>query len=508
MRTSLRRYFPLLLCAFLCACSGQVTFPEPPPRNASFVREPPADAPLARISANLTAKHPRQSGVYPVTSAHHALALRLASIRAARDSIDSQYFIFRRDDTGLLLGHELLRAAERGVRVRFLLDDFSTGDADQVLLALARHPNIEIRLFNPFPHRGPRAMELLADFRRLHRRMHNKSFTVDQRITFVGGRNLSNKYFGIDREINFGDLELVAIGAVVPDIAQQFDLYWNSAYSFPVQSVIRPPRQSQRDFIDGLERNGEKLRQSDYGQSLEKAGILQTLSANADIWYWGKSRALFDPPRKVESLPPHSGRFAGGELIARLLGARRQLIVISPYLYPGDEVLRQLAGAARRGVEIHILTNSLASTEIVLTHGAYRKYRRPLLKAGVHLYEMSSELKYKLDNWSGESRSLLHAKAYVVDGHWLYVGSFNLNHRSILLNTELGLLVDSPQLAGAVARNFVENVRDNAYTLELRGNRILWRRADGAVSHRDPDAGWLRRLGSRLSSWLPIESLL
>ncbi|MFC6978166.1 phospholipase D-like domain-containing protein [Microbulbifer taiwanensis] len=179
-----------------------------------------------------------------------------------------------------------------------------------------------------------------------------------------------------------------------------------------------------------------------------------------------------------------------------------------PYLLPGDDYLQRLIAAARRGVEVQILTNSLASTDVVLVHGAYRKYRKPLLEAGIQLYEMSSDLKYKLDNWSGESKSLLHAKAYIVDGQWLYVGSFNLDHRSILLNTELGLVIHSPQLATAIAENFSANVRSNAYTLELHGDKILWRRGDGSMLGRDPGASLLQRIGSLLSSWLPIEQLL
>ncbi|WP_323845427.1 phospholipase D family protein [Microbulbifer magnicolonia] len=508
------RQYPLLLLSLLsqlclCACAGQPRFPDPPPRISSHYLEAPADAPLVQVTGRLTAAHPGQSGVYPITSAHNALAVRLAAIRAASSSIDIQYFIFRRDETGLLLTRELLQAAERGVRVRFLLDDFTTGDAGETLVALQQHANIEIRLFNPFPHNGPRALEFFADFSRLQRRMHNKSFTVDNRVTFIGGRNLSNKYFGIDKKVHFGDLELIAIGDVVPDISRQFDLYWNSPYSFPVQSVFaHRPVPEQRRFLDELEHNGAQLLLSDYGRSVEDSPVIETLSRDAGIWYWGKTAALFDPPEKVAYPSESNGRFAGGELMRRITGARRQLIVISPYLLPGDEYLQQLIAAANRGVEVQILTNSLASTDVVLVHGAYRKYRQPLLEAGIQLYELSSALKYKLDNWSGESKSLLHAKAFVVDGQWLYVGSFNLDPRSILLNTELGLIIDSPQLATEIAGNFTDNVRNNAYRLELSGNRITWHRADGRSVDREPDASLLQRVGSRLSSWLPIEHLL
>ncbi|WKT59847.1 phospholipase D family protein [Microbulbifer thermotolerans] len=506
------RQSPFLVLLLLClwACSGPVTFPQPPERIASGQTKAPPDAPLVIVSDRLTRGHPGQTGVYPVTSAHNALAVRLAVIRAARSSIDIQYFIFRHDETGLLLTRELLRAAERGVRVRFLLDDFTTGDAGKLLLALQRHPNIQIRLFNPFPHRGPRTLELLADFRRLHRRMHNKSFTADGRVTFIGGRNLSNKYFGFDSKEHFGDLDLIAIGAVVPEITRQFDIYWNSHYSFPVQSVIheRLDPERQRQFSAELLRKAEKFLASDYGRSLLNSPVIKTLSHNANLWYWGPAHALFDPPRKVAHPPGTEGGFAGGELMRRITGARRQLIIISPYLLPGEHYLQQLIAAAERGVEVYILTNSLASSDVIFVHGAYRKYRRPLLEAGVHLYELSSALKYKLDSWHGESRSLLHAKLFAVDGQWLYVGSFNLDQRSILLNTELGLMIKSPQLTEMVSKNLIANVHKNAYQLLLRNNRIVWRRSDGAELHREPDTNWLQRMGSRLSGWLPLESLL
>ncbi|WP_250459104.1 phospholipase D-like domain-containing protein [Microbulbifer litoralis] len=504
------RYLLPLFTLCLCACSGTPVFPEPPPRAPSFHREAPPAAPLVAITDRLTRGRAGRTGVYPLTSAQSALAVRLASIRAARGSIDIQYFIFRRDDTGLLLTRALIRAADRGVRVRFLLDDFTTGDADKVLVALDRHPNIEIRLFNPFPHEGPRAVEFFTDFARLQRRMHNKSLTVDNRVTFIGGRNLSNKYFGIDSEINFGDLDMLAIGAVVPEIAGQFDRYWNSPYSFPVQSVIdyRPDADADIAFAEDLERNASRLLGSDYGRSLARSPVIDTLSNDADLWYWAETRALYDPPGKVAFPPAADRQFAGRELMEMITGAERELIVISPYLLPGRRYLRQLIAAARRGVEVHILTNSLASTEVVLVHGAYRKYRRPLLRAGVHLHELSSDLDYRLDNWNGESRSLLHAKAFVIDRKRVYVGSFNLDNRSILLNTELGLVIESPQLAAKMAKNFIRNVGGNAYRLELRGDDLLWHRSDGETASTDPDTNWLQRAASVISGWLPIESLL
>lgn len=504
----LSAYLLSVLC--LSACSGQAVFPEPPARTASYRIAAPADTPLARTVRRLSAGRDGLTGVYPVTSARNALATRLAAIRAARSSIDVQYFIFRRDETGLLFVRELVRAAERGVRVRFLLDDFTTGNADRVLLALAQLPNIEIRLFNPFPHRGPRAVEFFTDFPRLNRRMHNKSLTVDGSVSFIGGRNLSNKYFGIDHEINFGDLDMLTIGAAVGEISRQFDRYWNSDYSFPVTSAIayHIDTRERQQLMAELDGNAAQLLDSDYGHSLKLSPVIRALSRDAGLWYWAPVQLLCDPPRKVAFPPEQQRLFAGAELMRHIVGAQREIVLISPYFLPGENYLRALLAAARRGVEIHILTNSLASTDVTLVHGAYRKYREPLLRAGVHLYELSSRLKYKQDNWNGDSRSLLHAKAFIIDKREIYVGSFNLDHRSMLLNTELGLLINSPQLAAEVTDNFIHNVRHNAYTLRLNGNRVEWQRADGALLHREPDATPWQRLGSIVSSWLPLEPLL
>ncbi|WP_346837463.1 phospholipase D family protein [Microbulbifer sp. SAOS-129_SWC] len=510
------RQIPLLLVALVPAlfllggCAGRAEFAPPPPRTPSYHLAAPSTAALPRITRRLTAGHDGLTGVYPVTSARNALATRLAAIRAARGSIDIQYFIFRRDDTGLLLTRELVRAAARGVRVRFLLDDFTTGNADKVLLALDRLPNIEVRLFNPFPHRGPRALEFFADFPRLQRRMHNKSLTVDDSVSFIGGRNLSNKYFGIDHEINFGDLDLITIGAAVADIGRQFDEYWNSSYAFPVRAAI--PRRLHADAWQLLKReldgNAAELLDSDYGRSLEPSPVIRALSDNPQLWYWAPAQVLYDPPHKVAIAPQRNRQFAGRTLMQHILSAQRQIVVISPYFLPGEHYLQLLLAAARRGVQVYILTNSLASTDVTLVHGAYRKYRRPLLAAGVHLYELSSRLKYKLDNWNGDSRSLLHAKAFVIDGRELYVGSFNLDRRSILLNTELGLLIESPRLAGEIADNFIHNVGGNAYRLQLQRGELVWLDPRGPPYRQEPNARWWQRLGSQVSSWLPLEPLL
>lgn len=510
MDVTLRRCIALLLLVLLCACTRQAIFPDPPARPESLHSQGPANSELARVVDRLTASHPEQSGVYPVTSAHNALAVRIAAVRAARRSIDIQYFIFRRDESGMLLTHELIDAAERGVRVRFLLDDFTTGTADTLLLALQQHPNIEIRLFNPFPHKSLRPVEFFTDFCRLHRRMHHKSFTIDGRVSFIGGRNLSNKYFGIDKEVVFGDMDLLAIGAVVPAIARQFDLYWNSRYSFPLYSVFpeRPTSEEQHRLLAELQRNTHTLMASDYGQGLLQSPVIDALSRDDHLWYWGRVQLLSDPPQKVETPATTRAHFAADELLQEIDRAREQLIIISPYFLPGDYYLQKIIAATARGVEVHILTNSLASSDLSLMHGPYMKYRRPLLEAGVHLHEMSSQLTYKLDNWNGTSRSLLHAKVFVIDQQRVYVGSFNLDHRSIKLNTELGAMIYSERLAREFSRNYTANVADNAYRVRLRNGKLEWLGADGKVVTTEPDASLLQKMGAFFSSWLPIEHLL
>ncbi|WP_237067078.1 phospholipase D-like domain-containing protein [Microbulbifer guangxiensis] len=499
-----------VLTLLLCGCLGPAYFPEPPTRTESLHQLGPPDSALARVVDGLTAAHPGQTGVYPVTTAQDALAVRLAAIRAAQRSIDIQYFIFRRDESGRLLTHELIDAADRGVRVRFLLDDFTTGDSVTLLAALDQHPGIEVRLFNPFPKRSTRAIELLADFCQLQRRMHNKAFTVDGRVTFIGGRNLGDKYFGIDNQMVFHDLDIITIGAALPPINRQFDLYWNSGYSFPLQAVVSGSlyRNHRAALYSDLQASSHRLLSSDYGQRLQQSPVVDALSRDDHLWYWGEAEVLVDPPQKVAA--PAGGRalYASDQLMQAITGAQRRLIIISPYVLPGPYYFEALLAAAARGVEIHLLTNSLASTDLVLVHGPYRKYREPMLRAGIHLYEMSGSLDFDNNHWHEDSRSLLHAKLFAVDDRLIYAGSFNFDQRSLYLNTELGLLIDVPGLAGKVTKNFTANIRQNAYTLALRDGILLWQGPDGVTHERDPGASALQRVGSKLSSWLPIEHLL
>lgn len=504
-----RFLYPLLLCA-LCACSSNLPAPETFHKPVSRHLPAPAAAPMAQLARAHARAHTGESGVYPVTSAQDALAVRLSAIRAARTGIDIQYFIFRRDETGLLVTHELLQAARRGVRVRFLMDDFpTTGDDERMLAMLDRHPNVEVRLFNPFPRRAPKWLEFLGDFPRLHRRMHNKSLTVDNSVTFIGGRNLGNQYFGIDKKQTFGDLDLQVVGAAVGEISKQFDLYWNNEFAYPLQALIVPPTNArQQRFAQKLERNSHDLMNSEYGASLQRSPVMQALQNDDALWYWGDTHTLYDTPEKLTRREESEAFTDSSGLMEQILAAREQLIVISPYVLPGEDYLRRLQEAAARGVEIHILTNSLASTDVVLVHGAYRKYREPLLAAGIHLYELPSNLDYRLDNWEPGSKSLLHAKMLVIDRHSLYVGSFNLDNRSFQLNTELGLLIHSPRLAGKVSTNFLDNIGDNTYRLELHQGSIRWRGRNGEIHTREPGASLLQRIGSVISGWLPIEHLL
>ncbi|KUJ83496.1 MULTISPECIES: phosphatidylserine/phosphatidylglycerophosphate/cardiolipin synthase family protein [Microbulbifer] len=458
----------------------------------------------------LTAAHPGQTGVYPVTTAQDALAVRLAAVRAAQRSVDIQYFIFRRDESGRLLTHELVDAADRGVRVRFLLDDFTTGDSIPLLAALDQHDNIEVRLFNPFPKRSTRAIELLADFCRLQRRMHNKAFTVDGRVTFIGGRNLSDKYFGIDNQQVFHDLDMITIGASLPAINRQYDVYWNSPFSFPLRTVVAGSlyRNHRAERYSELQQSAHRLLSSEYGQSLQQSPIIPALTASDELWYWGTAEVLVDPPQKIAAPAGGRARYASDRLMRAITGADHRLIIISPYMLPGQYYFQALLEAAKRGVEIHLLTNSLASSDLVLVHGPYHKYRIPMLRAGIHLYEMSATLDFENNHWHEDSRSLLHAKLFAMDERLIYAGSFNLDQRSLYLNTELGLLLDSPELAEKITNNFVANIKDNAFALSLHEGALVWTAPDGSILHRDPGASSLQRLGARLSSWLPIEHLL
>lgn len=512
----------LMLSFLLSGCS----LPPPHGRSASQALDATetTSTPLGQgvqVLRQQAGATPNLTGFYPIRDAHEAFAARALLARGAQRSLDVQYYIWRSDTTGNLLAHELVLAADRGVRVRLLLDDGGTAGLDDTLLALDSHPLIEVRLFNPFVLRWPKPLGYATDFFRLNRRMHNKSFTADSQASIVGGRNVGNEYFGATDGVLFTDLDLLTVGAVVQDISSDFDRYWASQSAYPVEHIITRPATLS---LDDLRTQGAALLQStqarDYREAIAQTPFIQHLLQAQLPLEWVPARLVSDDPAKA--LGKVRGRALIGAQIARALGdPEHALDVVSPYFIPTNEGVAALAALRSQGVRVRVLTNSVQATDVVVVHAGYAKYRKPLLRHGVELFELrqlaptegqDSGRPHVAASPLGSSGSSLHAKTMAVDGKRVFVGSFNFDPRSAALNTEMGIVVDSPVLAAQVQQAFATQIPAMAYRVEADAQgHLRWHSGVGnppAVYTTEPDLGLVRRLVVWLVGSLPVEWLL
>jgi cardiolipin synthase C len=461
---------------------------------------PGSDAPLDRMLAPLEAAHPGQSGAALGVASRAAFDQRMQSAALARRSIDAMYYIWRDDLTGRLLAQALLDAAERGVRVRLLLDDVNILGRDPTYLAMNSHPRIDVRLFNPIRAREGyirRGIELLLNLVRYHRRMHCKAWIVDGRVALIGGRNVGDEYFGAakGRRRNVRDLDLVLAGAILRDAAEVFDRYWNDGLALPIGALWKKRRSDLRGFRARLARHARSAQSSEWR-------ALAPPDADAlglDELCWSNSlRLIADPPEKALG----TGRrdWLPVELQPMLRGAREKLHIMTPYFVPGGDGTRDLVEAASNGVGVTIVTNTLAVADHITVHGAYRWYRKTLLAAGVGLYEVYARV---------PPRAMLHSKALIVDDRRGFIGSFNFDLRSAFLNTEMGVVFDDDRLLTALRAEF-DWCRDpdQAFRLVLSGRFVNWMR-DNAVRHKmEPGTSAMRRTVSFIIGHLPIHRWL
>jgi cardiolipin synthase C len=501
--------------------------------RSDFVKQPSAaeaprfDTPSTRYVRHEVARHKDLSGFRLLTRSTNALMSRIALIDHAAHTIDLQYYIFADDDTGRLVAQRLLAAADRGVRVRMLLDDVTLDDEHHVFDALDAHPDIQVRRFNPFRTTNPSLPSKVAQFvlegERLNRRMHNKSFIVDNTVAIVGGRNIGDAYFDASSETNFRDLDVVAIGSVVRQASRAFDAYWNSAAAFPVQA-FRDSHATAADLArlrTQLTRHARAFAQSDYAQAtLDELPNGPTADRRGD-WFWGDGELVADAPEKVDFEKDHPDFRIGPKVKKILDTAQSQVLMTSPYFVPGEHGTAYLTGMAQRGVEVEILTNSLASTDEPAAHAGYAHYRRALLEGGVKLFELRPAAggRQPPTAFGRSSGVALHAKSIVVDHRYAFVGSLNIDQRSKLLNTEMGVIVDCPPLAAAVGDFFSRAIAPtSAFQVRLAGiedghpaGRMQWiSQVDGkpVILDREPEATVARKLEVDLFSLLPIEGLL
>ncbi|QHE89067.1 phospholipase D family protein [Hydrogenophaga sp. BPS33] len=472
---------------------------------------PPAEAastPLGQALAAQTQAHAGQSGILPLADALESFAARVLLVRAAQRTLDVQYYIWRDDVTGKLLLEALREAAERGVRVRLLLDDNGVSMDDR-LLALDQHPQIDVRLFNPFSIRQPKALGYLTHFSRANRRMHNKALVADNQAAIVGGRNVGDEYFGATDGVLFADLDVLAIGAVVPDLSTDFDRYWASASSYPIDRIVTAPRVAQVP-VANAERDPRAAR---YVEALRRSRFVPEMLSGRLAPEWARVEMVSDDPRKGLGLAEKEGLVTHqlAEVLAR--PPVQSLDLVSPYFVPTAAGVDVFARLASQGVRVRILTNALEATDVSAVHSGYARYRKDLLRAGVELYEMRrGAVGPEKSGVFGSSGSSLHAKTFGVDGERVFVGSMNFDPRSAHLNTELGFIIDSRVLAEAVGRAFDTEIRAAAYAVRLdeQGDLVWIEYRDGQeIRHtREPGSSLGSRVWLGLLSVLPIEWLL
>jgi cardiolipin synthase C len=511
----------LLLAAGGCATSLPVV-----ERAPSYVLRAPAEAPLSRLAEDAGIA-PGKSGAYPLVQAAFALDARLALIEAARVSLDLQYYEVADDGIGHAVLRGLRDAARRGVQVRLLIDDIHTVGMDRLLLGLAAEPNVSLRLFNPFAaarqSSWSRLLNLAGDFGRLNHRMHNKLFIADGAVAIVGGRNLANEYFLRGTDGNFIDFDLLATGAVMSELDSAFDLYWNSDRAYPVQAIVTSAEtpEALRQAFDETTRARSTPAPPPHADVFGFASLRTALATRRFDWMAGDARAYADAPDKGSwgredraAAPPET---VNDRFLKHLATARHEILLFSPYFVPGRPTIEAFRAARADGVTVRVVTNSLAVSDVPLVNVGYMRHRRELLEMGVELYEMSSS-RLKRDTTMrellGTSTGRLHAKMGFIDGRVVLVGSMNIDPRSAIINTEIGLAFDSPSLARMIVSAYRVAEFAGVYRVHLSqdGGRVRWSGIDEAGRDdeydSDPETSWWQRIKSAMLSWIVPEGQL
>jgi putative cardiolipin synthase len=512
----------LAILAALSLVGACATLPENTGRKETFAYTDTRDTLLGReVSMGETA-HPGESGFHLLASGLDAFVARAVLAHLAERSIDVQYYLYHGDLVGRLLTWTLLQAAERGVRIRLLVDDMDLAGRDPGVIALDSHPNVEVRIFNPFSRKRGRTVQFLTRYGSVTRRMHNKSFTVDSQAAILGGRNIGDEYFEADPDLEFADLDVLAVGPVARDVSTAFDRYWNSELAYPASVLIGEPptpeevgqkRQQLNDFVAAQV-------DSAYLQALRNSDLADNIRKQQVRFSWGKAVVVYDRPEKMLHEKGDKEYQLAPQLKPYVDGIRKELILFSPYFVPGEAGTALLTGLAARGVRVRILTNSLSSNDVSVVHAGYARYRKPLLRGGVELYEMnkkpSPEQRKEKKGAGGSSKASLHAKSFVFDRQQVFIGSMNLDPRAVVHNTEIGVVLASPEIAQGMGDWFDQNVGRLAFRLELKSDEggsetLLWHGiVDGTprTFDVDPYAGFWKRLGIGFLGILPIESQL
>lgn len=508
-RIRLRDSLVLAVVLFAVGLFGACTpVPLNEPKPESVARAASYSKALASYSAEMTDNGRASNAVIPLDTGYQALGGRLRLIEKARDTLDLQYFLLKPDYAGAIVAAALLNAADRGVRVRLLLDDVFTTAKDDELAILDAHPNIDVRIYNPLPRPGAKFWGFVSDFRRVNRRMHNKTFTADGLFSIVGGRNIADEYFEIDASAEFADFDLVLTGQAVTEISRSFDLFWNDGWSVPLKRLRKPPSQDKLADLQKLVFKDIGPAR-DYYQKAIYDPFFETLGTGSQNVYHGKVRVVTDIPDKLKTPVKGGTRVLAEDLLREIRDAQKSVLILTPYFVPEDYGAQLLSDLARRGVTVQIVTNSIASTNHVYTHAGYRRHREPLLDAGVELYEVRSDAHQLADEQPNASAVVLHTKLAVIDGEQVFVGSLNLDPRSIKLNSEFGVYVHSKRFAQDTTLNLERALTTYTYRLTLLDEGQLAWQYEGVepfrLTNSEPNATFGKNLVVWLTTLLSIE---
>jgi len=512
---SLKTIFACMLLVVLTACAS---IPADFEQVTSHSWQKPEQTPLGEFFGGYAPTDSNLSGVRLLADPKQAFQTRFGAAYLAEKSLDLQYYLWKGDLTGSLLLYRAVEAADRGVHVRILIDDIYHSGRDVTYATIDSHPNMEVRVYNPMGSRGAgKGANMVYRKGSLDHRMHNKIFLADSAVAVLGGRNIGDDYFGVDETLNFRDIDVMAVGPAARDAGEAFDMYWNSPAAVPITALLKKPVEA-----GALERGREELKATldemdalPYTVPKEEDEIRKNLEKVADELVWAEAEIIIDPLERFEG----GSESAFVELTNKLAEeAKSEFVIETAYLIPAQEGIDNVAEMTERGVRVRVLTNSLRSNNHTTVHAHYKKYRKPMIEAGVELHELRPDPEILERHKQGEkraagSRAGLHTKSFVVDRRLSMIGSYNMDPRSRIWNSEIGLLIDSELFAEKVLEVMETDLDPaNSYrvTLDEKGN-LVWT-ADGpdgpATWHKEPETTAWQRFTSRFLRWIPMEKEL
>jgi putative cardiolipin synthase len=510
--TALRFISVCTLAAYLSACSLAPT--QKVARTPSYALQNTSQTSLAKSYQAEINQHKGKSGFVLLGSGLDAFAARTELFRKAEKSIDVQYYLVREDITGYLFYKSLREAADRGVRVRILLDDHHLAKHTARLAAFDHHPNIEVRVFNPYSRKAPRFVQYLFRLGKITRRMHNKSIIIDNKITIVGSRNIGNEYSEAEAKRVYSGMEVLAVGPIAKLVSNSFDTYWNFKKTIKVANLSKPAKVAFEQTKSYYQNHAMVSR---FSHTLKNSPLVPQIRTGSLAFKWANATLVQDAPEKIISKRKKRGNYLNSTgLEPYIKNSERDILIISPYFVPQKEGLRFFKQLRDRGINVSVLTNSYASTDVKIVNAHYNKYRKALLKMGVHLYEFKSAkgsvnfLKRAGRLANRPAKAGLHAKLLSFDQKNLYIGSLNADPRSVYENTEIGILISSADITLNMVKWFDENLDNLAYHVELKDNKIIWvDHTDKAkIYYKEPNTAPSERVWMKIMSVLPVESQL